>query len=687
MEKTLEKIEIGLLYTTAAVVPIIALPIFPSVYGTTKLAVLAMGVLAVLTVKLAKTLARGSLKYSVGTFDFAIFLLVAGYVASAIFNSPNKMEALLMPGSATLVVAGGLLYFILNQVEEQTRKGVLLSLYAAAIVISILTLLASSGVLKTFTGLPQFMKVNTFNGLAGSLPGIIVLSVMMLFGGSLIAKESKTPLKAFWGMCLVLVIFGTILSIVNILPGKQQTLQLTDFNTSWVVAIDSLKSDPLLGMGPGNYLTAFNRFRPISYNQTEYWKLRFTSARNYYLTVITETGLVGLAAIILAAYIAGKQVRKEFKEKKRASLAAWMLIILAGWLAAFPGSVVPVMMLFILMAINAEQSRLNLSTFLAQPITNQVSQLKGGDQSLALRLPILIVALPTVLFILVCGYYGIKWTTAEYTYNRALQAVVSNNGGSAYSLLQLAIMKSPRVDRYHTSYAQINLALANSLAQKKREEITEQDRSTMAQLIQQAIREGKTAVALNPERAANWEQLARIYTAVVPFAQNADQFAIQTYSQAIQYDPINPDLRIALGGAYFARAEYDSAVRVFELAVAAKPDYANAHYNLAYALKEQGKIQQAINEMTYALSLVDRNSNDYEVAKAALEDLEAKREELKNEAGENLTPPNQESEVAIEPQIELPEDSEPPDVNKPEPTPSPEPTLAPKATASPSPIS
>lgn len=652
MEKTIEKIEEAILYGVIFLIPLVVTGSFANVYVTPKLLILTGGVALIVLFKIVRCFINGKIRFSVGNYDFPVLLLISGYVASTIFNTSNKMEALFLPGTTTIMVMGCLLYIIINQSEKRVRKGLLLTIYMAGIAISLITLLASAGIIKSMAFLPNYMKVAGFSPLGGNWTGMIIMTSLLPLGIDYVIKEREMALKAFWGVSLALILFGGMISIFGILPGKPTELKLPSFSTSWVVAVDSLKIKPLLGMGPGNYITAFNRFRPIEYNQTELWKMRFTSARSFYLTVITETGLVGMAGVILIIYSAGKLIKGRIKEKEA---AAWPLVILAGWMIMFPSNIVLITFLFVLLALNSEVSKLDLGALSAYPTA------EGGQGKLANRfaekLPIIVVSLPVLIGFVLVGYYGIRLSTAEYKYKKSLDAVAANDGGAAYSLLQGAIAISPYVDRYHISYAQINLALANSIASNK--EITDQDRATIAQLIQQAIREGKNAVALNPQRAANWEVLARIYQTVIPLAENADAFAVQTFGQAVTLDPINPDLRIALGGIYFARGNYDNAIRVFELAAMAKPDHANAHYNLAFAYKEKGEIETAINEMALVLSLVDRTSQDYVTAKQVLEDLQSKQANLQAEGTENLTVPK-ETEQVLEPPLELPEEAEPP---------------------------
>jgi tetratricopeptide (TPR) repeat protein len=113
---------------------------------------------------------------------------------------------------------------------------------------------------------------------------------------------------------------------------------------------------------------------------------------------------------------------------------------------------------------------------------------------------------------------------------------------------------------------------------------------------------------------------------------------------------------------------YGDAVKVLELAVTTKPDLANGHYNLAFAYRDQKELEKAIQQMTLVLSLIeDKNSQDYQTAKAALEDFEKQRPTTP-EGAETLTPPQGEEVPPLSPPLELPEESQPPEV-------SPSPTL------------
>ncbi|KKU03134.1 MAG: hypothetical protein UX03_C0022G0013, partial [Candidatus Woesebacteria bacterium GW2011_GWE1_45_18] len=157
-----------------------------------------------------------------------------------------------------------------------------------------------------------------------------------------------------------------------------------------------------------------------------------------------------------------------------------------------------------------------------------------------------------------------------------------------------------------------------------------------------------------------WENLGRTYQSIMAFATGADAFAITSFNQAVALDPTNPNLRIALGGIFYSLGRYDEAVRTFELAVLSKPDLANGHYNLAIALREKGNLEDAIAQLNAVLSLVEKDSEDYNLVKTEIENLEKKLPAKEAEGTESLTPPTPAEEPVLKPPLTLPEEATPP---------------------------
>ena len=117
MARILEKIETYILYTTVFLLPLVVLPIFPNPFFLPKLAILCFGITLALLLRAMRTIVSGSLEFSYGKFDLPIILLALAYLVSAILRTPNKMEAFFIPGNATVILAGALLYFLLNQLK------------------------------------------------------------------------------------------------------------------------------------------------------------------------------------------------------------------------------------------------------------------------------------------------------------------------------------------------------------------------------------------------------------------------------------------------------------------------------------------------------------------------------------------------------------------------------------------
>ncbi len=653
MKLNLYNIEKSITYLLVFSLPLFILPIFPNFFITDKLILATALTMVILVLKSVRVIKSGTIKIHLTNFDFPILFLVAAFIGSAIVNTPNKYEAFFVPGTASIFVLGAILYLILNQLNEKSQKLIIITIITSGTIISIVSLIAAAGILAEFKALPAWAKDPGFTLLGGVLPAIMYLIPIIPMEINLLTKETDVAKKVLYGITSAIIVFAIVVSVLQILPGKPGAIKMPSLNTSWVVAIDSLKEKPILGMGPGNYLTAFNRFRPISYNQTNLWQMRFNTARNIYLSIITETGLLGLTAIILLGYLIFKST--SLKNKNPNIIPLFVLIVL---LAIFPATIMTIILLFILLSLNSKGREINIGTFSSQ----------DHKDDLIAKLPIIITTLPVFVFILAVAFLGIKTVNAEYKYKKALDFVTAGNGSQAYNYLQQALKTNPKVDRYHISYAQLNLALADSIARK--EKPTDEDRNTITQLIQESIQAGKNGVSLNTTRAENWTALAQIYNTIRPMAENSDQFAIQTYTQAINLDPINPQLRIALGNIYYSNKDYENAARILELAVMTKPDFANAHYNLAFVYKDAGQLDKAINSMTTTLSLVDRKSKDYEVAKQALEDLENRKKQATKSEGESLTSPTQDKQV-LNPPIELPENSQPPKTATPTPAPTP----------------
>ena len=268
------------------------------------------------------------------------------------------------------------------------------------------------------------------------------------------------------------------------------------------------------------------------------------------------------------------------------------------------------------------------------------------------------------------GFYLWRNFMSEVHYKLSLDAIDENSLPKLYDNQAKAVQYNNYNEEFRRNFSQTNLLLANNIAGKPAAEISDQDRATIAQAIQASIQEAKAAVALNPQKVTNWQNLASVYRQIINVAENAPVWAISTYQQAIIRDPRNPALRLDLGGIFYLFQNYSEAQRLFEQAVALKPDWSNAHYNLAWAYYQQELYQPALEQMQIVVGLLDpaTQEEDFKKSQKELEDFKAKLQESQSQgqADEPSTDTQQTQlnlptppPAAVEPKIELPNEASP----------------------------
>jgi tetratricopeptide (TPR) repeat protein len=212
--------------------------------------------------------------------------------------------------------------------------------------------------------------------------------------------------------------------------------------------------------------------------------------------------------------------------------------------------------------------------------------------------------------------------SAEVHFRKSLIAAANNQASDTYRLQVRAIAKNPYRADLHQIHSQTDLVIANAIASNKN--LSDQDRQTITQLVQEAITEARNGVILAPLDITAWENLNSTYRQLINFAQGADTWAIATSQQALRLDPNNPQLYLNLGGLYYSLGRIDDAINLFQASVSLKPDFANGFYNLSAAFKEKKDYQKAYEAMNQVIRIVPIDSADYQKVQKELEDLKQK---------------------------------------------------------------
>lgn len=479
------------------------------------------------------------------------------------------------------------------------------------------------------------------------------------------------------------------------------------FQESWKISISAFRDSPFWGTGPSSYIFDFTNYKPVEFNSGKFWNLRFDSAFNEYLQVLATLGGIGLVALLSitaifisgaykalasnAFHLEGEEIELHLRGEKTTLAIAGLtfFIILALHASTAPLWIIGILILASFLTVSqrneAGEERSDSSDFKGTFL--RIAGFSGNSATETIRIDALpgILLVISLVLVLSGGFFGAKFTLADYHHRLALNAISANQGIIAYNELVAAEKLNPYSDVYRTDLAQTNFALANAIAAAKGPSeaspagsLTDADKQNIQVLLQQSINEARTATVLSPKSATNWEILALLYRQIAGVAQNALVFSLDSYGRAIFQDPLNPILRVNVGGVYYAIQSYDLAIRFFSDAVNLKPDYPNAYYNLSVALKDKGDLANAQAMAEKLLTLLEKDSQDYKVASDYLNDLKSKIES-------SVQPPAATASGALQEEklpkvIELPKPEKiatPEAVEKTEANPSPSPTQEP----------
>lgn len=704
-----------LLLIVAGLTPLLFLNQTTEFYEMPKLAFLVVSTVLLLGLWIFSWILKGKVVITRTPLDIPLLLLIVVVLLSTYFSA-TKFAAIYgnfpkVHGSTVSWITYILLYFVtVSHLKNLSQiKNFMYVLYGSGVLVAFVTLLSFFNIFLPF----DFAKSVTFTPTGSSfstiaflllllplpilsilhankyLPTNVSVALATLFGVTIAlvgSLPSYVALLIAFALCLfiskpqqvkkslplfIVPVAATLLTLVfAYLPmGNVNKLQQMEANfpkeiqlplaISWKISASAFRDAPFIGTGPSTYLFNFTTYKPLEFNQLNFWNFSFDTAHNEFLQVLGTLGVVGFISLIILSFVILNISRKNLSAEHESSRNS------DNSNALLPGLAVSGLLSIVLFAIHATTLvSIVVTLFMLAALMASQKSIREKVTELSLGLKATTSGnkqfdlFPVIVFIVflvgaVPLMYQVFNTVAADYYHRKALTQANKSGNLTYEYLQKAERMSPYIDLYRVDMAQTNFALANAIAAKKgptkenpEGTLTDQDKKTIQTLLAQSINEGKAAVALNPRSARNWEVLASIYRNITGVANNALAFSLDAYGQAIQRDPLNPALRVSVGGIYHSIKNYDLSSRFFSDAANLKPDYATAYFNLSIALRDKGDFQNAarVAEQTVALLAKNPKSEDYKVATALLKDLKEKAEDqaatLKEQQASALNNPN-----------------------------------------------
>lgn len=624
--KLLNNLILGGMALLTFLLPLFFLPVFTDYFELPKQVLLISLTMLIFVAWIVKAAVLKKISWHSTKFDSPVLIFILLLVLGIIF-SQNKLQSAITL-SSWVPIFGALTFFIVsNNFQANHLLLITQTSLLSATLLSAFSILRYLGVgiisspVSPVVGKADFSVIlqKGFNPFGDLAIASVYLLVCLISGVFILISQRKIKIL---GVLLLLSV--TIIGINLILTSPLTSPVIYKYtkidyprpirlspNLSWEVAIETFKRLPFFGFGPGLFGEAFTNFKPLGFSQTKYWNLNFNAPYNLWFEILTTKGLIGLLAFGWLVYLGLKSLN-----------ITYLCLIFASLLIPFNS--VFWFLFFISLGFLTNPQPIKETPSLEHP-------------SSVLNVFACITVLLSLGIYILLG----RVLAGDYFLRKSLVAFSQNQGKETYEYQFKALAYNPFNSDYHQLFSQTNMALANSMSLKK--DLTDLERQTISQLIQQAVTEARRATELKPQSSANWENLANIYKNLINFAQGADGWAISSYQAAVARNPLDPRLRIDFGGLFYLLGKFDEAKDQFQIATNLKPDYANSFYNLAAALKEKKEFQKAIDALERTLQLVDKDSPDFKKAQEEIEELKKK------------LPVSQEVQPAGESTLKLPE--------------------------------
>lgn len=367
----------------------------------------------------------------------------------------------------------------------------------------------------------------------------------------------------------------------------------------WQGAIDIWKSKPLFGTGVETFAYYYHQFRPAEHNLTSEWEYIYNKAHNEYLSILSNTGLVGLLAyvsLIVSTLILLTRLFKKERNLIPALLAGYLSILVTNF---FGFSVVPVAILFFLypaiaVTLKRDGERVKEYNISILPTIQKISE-------------VVITFLALLLFYSVARYWY-----ADYLYTQARILNAKTQHSLAHNHIIKALKLSSYEPLFYSAASEITAALALQATQMD-------DLSTATYWAEEAIALSETAINLSPRNLIIRKNIFKVHLLLTSLGNNYLVKARIGLEDTLDFAPTDAKINYNLGLSYARTNETKRAIKTLEKTIKLKDNYADARFALALLLINQGEKLRAKEQLVYILENIEPNN---ELVKFQLSELE-----------------------------------------------------------------
>lgn len=408
------------------------------------------------------------------------------------------------------------------------------------------------------------------------------------------------------------------------------------------MAIDGrvLRADPLFGVGPANFRTAFTRFRDTAFNQSAFWQVRFPHGFSFASTLPATLGAIGAIAFLAVAVAALGLIGRGLWTAGASDPYLWALgagsvFVLIEWFL-YAGNATASFLLFLFLGLLAAAVRESGVSGGApqegregRPSWWRITRRSITVEAPALNFITSLVTIFVAAFALVALYGVVAAYAADVYARRATDVFVRfGNTDTAGIFFDRASALNPNDVAHRLGRAQSALAAVNRIIAQAASNPTPDLPDRFRSEFSAGVAAATAAAELAPDDPQPWVIAGSLYETAIPFLPGADRAAQDAYERASRLDPLDPLVKFSRARAFATAADAASlqAAQVgaeerrrlegasrealaaargeLQAAIGLKSDYAAAHFLLTQVYLREGNTDEAIRraEATAALA-------------------------------------------------------------------------------------
>lgn len=384
-----------------------------------------------------------------------------------------------------------------------------------------------------------------------------------------------------------------------------------DVRPSWegtiVVGTGALSENPLLGVGPNAFRSAWVEYRPVAINETNFWNTDFSFGVGYIPSAFVAGGLlVGLLWVLFLASF----VQLGFRMfGNRIVKPAHMYIAVSSYVGAA--------YLWILAIFYLPQTAMLAYTFILTGAAVAAAQVAGIVRTREIKAETSYgsgLALTGVVVLIAIVSFGALVVHAERVAASAMlaRAVTAANNDNFARAEYIADRVSFFGSDIRAAQLKTNTGLAQ-MSETLNANVDEADVEIQRQKFQQELTKTLTAareaIALNPDDYRNWLLIGDIYARLVPLnIDGSYESAIDAYEQAGTRNAKNPIIPVSIARLALVQDDLEMAREYAQKALELKGNYTDAYYLLSQVAIREGNTQEAISSTEAAALLRPDNA-------------------------------------------------------------------------------